>query len=121
LLVKIAPDLSDAEIIEVADLVTELGVDGVVAVNTTISHDDGAGGKSGPLLKQRGLQVVELLRSRLGEKPAIIGCGGIETAHDARDYLRAGANLVQGYTGFVYMGPLWAVKINRALTQRPMP
>jgi len=116
LLVKIAPDLSDAEVIEVADLVNEIGIDGVVAVNTTIAHDEGAGGKSGPLLKQRGLEVVQLLRDHLQPNKAIIGCGGIATADDAEDYLRAGANLVQGYTGFVYQGPLWASRINRALT-----
>jgi len=118
LLVKIAPDLSDDDVIAVADLVNELNIDGVVAVNTTIAHDEGAGGKSGPLLKQRGLAVVELLRDNLAPGKAIIGCGGIATADDAKDYLRAGADLVQGYTGFVYQGPLWAVRINRALTKR---
>jgi len=117
LLVKIAPDLLDDEVIAIAELVNELNIDGVVAVNTTIAHDEGTGGKSGPLLKARGIAVVELLRDHLHGDKAIIGCGGIETAVDAEDYLRAGANLVQGYTGFVYQGPLWAARINRQLMQ----
>jgi len=117
LLVKIAPDLSDDEVVAVANLVKEINIDGVVAVNTTIAHDEGIGGKSGPLLKARGLEVVELLRDNLPLNKAIIGCGGIATADDAEDYLRAGANLVQGYTGFIYQGPLWASRINRALTK----
>ena len=117
ILVKIAPDLADVDIAAVAALVAELGIDGVVAVNTTIAHDDGAGGKSGPLLKQRGAAVVEMLRDSLPVSATIIGCGGIATAEDARDYLRAGANLVQGYTGFIYHGPFWAARINRSLTK----
>jgi dihydroorotate dehydrogenase len=118
LLVKIAPDLADADVVAVANLVNEIDIDGVVAVNTTIAHSEGAGGKSGPLLKARGIEVVELLRNTLLPGKAIIGCGGIATADDAEDYLRAGANLVQGYTGFIYQGPLWATKINRELTKK---
>ena len=117
LLVKIAPDLSDDEVIAVANLVKEIDIDGVVAVNTTIAHDEGIGGKSGPLLKARGLAVVELLRDQLPANKTIIGCGGIETAADAQDYLRAGANLVQGYTGFIYVGPLWPSRINNKLAR----
>ena len=121
LLVKIAPDLADADILAVAELVQELDIDGVVAVNTTIDHNEGAGGKSGPLLKARGLAVVSLLRSALPEKYAIIGCGGIVDATDALDYLHAGADLVQGYTGFIYQGPLWPSRINKALTHSTVP
>jgi len=117
LLVKIAPDLSDDDVVAVANLVKEIDIDGVVAVNTTIAHDEGAGGKSGPLLKARGLAVVELLRDNLPADKAIIGCGGIVNAADARDYLRAGANLVQGYTGFIYQGPFWASRINNSLAK----
>ncbi|MDR0483540.1 MAG: quinone-dependent dihydroorotate dehydrogenase [Cellulomonadaceae bacterium] len=115
LLVKVAPDLSDDDIDAIAALVTDLGVDGVVAVNTSINHDLGPGGLSGPPLKARGLEVVERLRRHLGEDATIIGCGGIQQPDDAREYLRAGANLVQGYTGFVYVGPLWPRRINTAL------
>jgi len=115
LLVKIAPDLSDDEIDGVADLTADLGLAGIVAVNTTIDHDLGEGGLSGPPLLPRGLAVVTRLRQRLGDGPTIIGCGGITTGQDARAYLDAGANLVQGYTGFIYEGPFWASRVNRAL------
>ncbi|WP_029069822.1 quinone-dependent dihydroorotate dehydrogenase [Jonesia quinghaiensis] len=115
LLVKIAPDLADDDVVQVAQLVTELELDGVVAVNTTINHDRGPGGLSGPPERQRGLEVVRLLRQTLGDGPMIMGVGGISTAQDATAYFHAGANLVQGYTGFVYNGPLWARRINKAL------
>lgn len=117
LLVKIAPDLADEDVDAVADLVLELGLDGVVAVNTTIGHDRGPGGLSGPPLLGRGIEVVARLRERLGTGPVIIGVGGITRADDVRAYLRAGADLTQGYTSFVYEGPLWASRINRALTR----
>ncbi|PZR53773.1 dihydroorotate dehydrogenase (quinone) [Xylanimonas oleitrophica] len=115
LLVKIAPDLADEDVDAVAALALELGLDGVAAVNTTVGHDLGPGGLSGPPLLGRGLEVVTRLRARLGPAPVIIGAGGVTTPDDARAYLRAGANLVQGYTGFVYEGPFWAARINRAL------
>ncbi|WP_448629252.1 quinone-dependent dihydroorotate dehydrogenase [Cellulomonas soli] len=115
LLVKIAPDLSDEDVDAVADLALELGLDGVVAVNTTIAHDLGPGGVSGPPLLARGLDVVARLRGRLGPDPVIIGVGGISTPADAREYLAVGATLVQGYTAFIYHGPFWASRIARAL------
>lgn len=113
LLVKIAPDLADADVDAVADLALELGLDGVVAVNTTISHERGPGGLSGPVLLPRALEVVSRLRTRLGPDVCIVGVGGVSTAADARVLLAAGATLVQGYTGFVYGGPLWPARINR--------
>ncbi|AEE46333.1 quinone-dependent dihydroorotate dehydrogenase [Cellulomonas fimi] len=115
LLVKIAPDLSDADVDAVADLVAELGLEGVVAVNTTVAHDLGPGGLSGPPVLARGLDVVARLRERLGSEVVIIGVGGITTPADAREYLAVGATLVQGYTGFIYQGPGWAARIGRAL------
>ncbi|MDR2722372.1 MAG: quinone-dependent dihydroorotate dehydrogenase [Cellulomonadaceae bacterium] len=118
LLVKIAPDLADADVDAVADLVKDLGLDGMAAVNTTIGHDLGPGGLSGPPLLDRGLDVVARLRARLGDGPAIIGGGGVTTAADARAYLDAGATLVQGYTGFIYVGPLWPSRINKALVRQ---
>ncbi len=120
LLVKIAPDLADEDVDAVADLALELGLDGVIAVNTTIAHDLGPGGLSGPAVRPRGLEVVGRLRERLGPRPAIIGVGGISSADDARAYLAAGADLVQAYTAFVYSGPLWPSKVNRALVRRPV-
>lgn len=115
LLVKIAPDLSDDDVDAVADLAAELGLDGVVAVNTTIAHDLGPGGLSGPPVLARGLDVVARLRGRLGPDAVIVGVGGITTPADAREYLAVGATLVQGYTGFIYEGPAWAARIGRAL------
>ncbi len=115
LLVKIAPDLADDDVRAVAELAKELGLAGVGAVNTTINHDLGPGGLSGKPEIERGLEVVRILRQNLDPEHVIIGSGGISTAQDARRYLDAGANLVQGYTGFIYNGPLWARKINRAL------
>jgi dihydroorotate dehydrogenase len=115
LLVKIAPDLTDEGIDAVAGLVLELGLAGIVAVNTTIAHDLGPGGLSGPALLPRGLEVVVRLREQLGEGPVVIGCGGITTAADAKAYLDAGADLVQGYTGFIYEGPFWASRVNRGI------
>jgi len=115
LLVKIAPDLSDDDVDAVAELVAELGLDGVVAVNTTIAHDLGPGGLSGPPVLARGLDVVARLRDRLGDEVVIIGVGGVSTPADAREYLAVGATLVQGYTGFIYEGPGWASRISRAL------
>ncbi|WP_263118787.1 quinone-dependent dihydroorotate dehydrogenase [Cellulomonas fimi] len=115
LLVKIAPDLADDDVDAVADLALELGLDGVVAVNTTIAHDLGPGGVSGPPVLERGLAVVRRLRDRLGPDPVIIGVGGISTGADARAYREAGATLVQGYTGFIYQGPFWASRIAKEL------
>ena len=126
ILVKIAPDLADEDIVAVANLVLEMGLDGVIATNTTISREGlvtpaavveaaGAGGLSGAPLHDRSLEVLHLLRPVLQGKATIISVGGIETAAEAQARLDAGATLVQGYTGFVYHGPLWARRINRAL------
>lgn len=115
LLVKIAPDLADDDVDAVADLVTELDLAGVVAVNTTITHDLGPGGLSGPPVRDRGLAVVARLRGRLGPGRLIMGVGGVTDATDAVAYRRAGADVVQGYTGFVYEGPFWAARVNRGL------
>ena len=119
LLVKIAPDLADEDIDAVADLVTDMDLDGVVATNTTIDHDLGEGGLSGAPLLPRSLEVVRRLRSRLGEGPTIIGVGGISSIMDAELMLDAGADLLQAYSAFVYNGPAWPGRINRALATTP--
>jgi dihydroorotate dehydrogenase len=128
ILVKIAPDLADEDVVAVADLALELGLAGVIATNTTISREGlitdskkvaeiGAGGLSGAPLKQRSLEVLEILANRLAGKAAIISVGGVETGEEARERLNAGATLVQGYSGFVYAGPFWARAINKYLTR----
>ena len=132
LLVKIAPDLADDDVDAVADLAVEIGLDGIVATNTTVSRAGlatdaaqvaalGAGGLSGPVLRARSLGVLRRLRARVGDDMAIIGVGGIETAADAAERLAAGATLLQGYTGFVYGGPLWARRVQRGLLRAAPP
>ena len=126
-LVKIAPDLSDSDVDEIADLAVELGLAGIVATNTTVSRDDlatpgvadlGAGGISGPPVAQRSLEVLSRLYRRVGDRLVLISVGGIETADDAWDRITAGASLLQGYTGFVYGGGLWAKHIHDGLARR---
>jgi dihydroorotate dehydrogenase len=129
LLVKIAPDLSDADVDAVADLALELGLDGIIATNTTISRDGlassaaevtaaGAGGLSGPPLRDRALAVLTRLHARAGDRLVLIAAGGIETPEDAWARLRAGATLVQAYTGFIYGGPLWPRQLHEGLARR---
>jgi dihydroorotate dehydrogenase len=127
LLVKIAPDLADDDIDAVADLAVELGLDGIIATNTTIARDGlvsdprlaaEAGGLSGAPLKQRSLDVLKRLHHRVGDRLVLISVGGIETADDAWERLRAGATLIQAYTGLIYGGPLWPYKIHRGLADR---
>ena len=126
-LVKIAPDLANEDIIAVADLALELELAGVIATNTTISREGlktnasviaaiGAGGLSGAPLKQRSLEVLRLLTARLNSRVAIISVGGIETGAEARERIENGATLVQGYSGWIYQGPLWARRINKFLS-----
>ena len=115
LLVKIAPDLADADVDAVTDLALELGLEGIVATNTTIAHQRGPGGLSGPPVRDRALAVVERIAARASGRLTIIGVGGISSEADARSFLAAGADLLQVYTAFVYEGPGWVAKLNRAL------
>lgn len=144
LLVKIAPDLGDDDVLAVADLAVELGLDGIIATNTTISRDGlssspaeveaaGVGGLSGAPLAKRSLEVLRLLTERFDEaaragdgtappaRPVLISVGGIETAKDAYERLQAGATLVQAYTGFIYGGPLWPMRVQRELADLLRP
>ncbi|MBA3463741.1 MAG: quinone-dependent dihydroorotate dehydrogenase [Deltaproteobacteria bacterium] len=129
LLVKIAPDLADDDIDAVAELALELQLDGIIATNTTISRSGlatpeptvtalGAGGLSGAPLKERSLAVLRRLRAKVGTRVALIAVGGIETADDAWDRIRAGATLVQGYTGFIYGGPGWPRRLQLELAEK---
>jgi dihydroorotate dehydrogenase len=129
LLVKIAPDLADADILEIAELVLELGLAGIVATNTTIARTGlvtpastvaalGAGGISGAPLRERALQVLRLLRQRTGTQLTLVAAGGIETVDDAWERLCAGASLVQLYTAFIYQGPGLPRRLARGLLAR---
>lgn len=128
-LVKIAPDLTDEQAARIAGLVLELGLAGIVATNTTLSRAGlrtdaatveraGAGGLSGAPLAARSLELLRVLRGVLPPEVCVISVGGVETADDVQARLDAGATLVQGYTGFLYRGPLWARQINRGLRDR---
>jgi dihydroorotate dehydrogenase len=129
LLVKIAPDLTDEDVDAIADLAVEVGLDGIVATNTTVSRDHlasspaevavaGPGGLSGRPLKPRALHVLRRLRARVGDRLVLVASGGIETPDDAWERIQAGATLVQAYTGFVYGGPLWPLLMHRGLARR---
>jgi dihydroorotate dehydrogenase len=126
-LVKIAPDLSDDDVDEIADLAVELGLAGIVATNTTVSRNGlttpgvealGAGGISGPPVARRSAEVLRRLYRRVGDRLVLISVGGIETADDAWDRITSGASLVQGYTGFIYGGGTWAKDVHDGLVQR---
>ncbi|MFF1419077.1 quinone-dependent dihydroorotate dehydrogenase [Streptomyces sp. NPDC058280] len=129
LLVKIAPDLADADIDAVADLAVDLGLDGIIATNTTIARDglgltSGAaltaetGGLSGAPLKARSLEVLRRLYARVGDRITLVGVGGVENADDVWQRILAGATLVQGYSAFIYEGPFWSRAIHRGLAAR---
>jgi dihydroorotate dehydrogenase len=125
-LVKIAPDLSDGEAIEIARLAVKMGLAGIIATNTTTSRDGlssavslidaaGNGGLSGAPLAARSLELLRVIRSAVPGEFCVISVGGVETSEDVAERLAAGATLVQGYTAFLYRGPLWARAINRGL------
>ena len=125
-LLKIAPDLVDTQLDDIIEILKETTLDGVVATNTTISReglktsqDDvnaiGNGGLSGKPLTQRSTDVIRYLRKKLGPDFPIIGVGGIMKTADALEKLNAGADLIQIYTGFIYEGPSFAKRINKAI------
>ncbi|NGO11325.1 quinone-dependent dihydroorotate dehydrogenase [Streptomyces sp. HC44] len=129
LLVKIAPDLADEDVDAVADLAVELGLDGIIATNTTIARErlglksepslvEEVGGLSGAPLKSRSLEVLRRLYARVGDDITLVGVGGIENAEDAWQRILAGATLVQGYSAFVYEGPFWSRAIHKGLAAR---
>jgi len=126
ILVKIAPDLGDADIEMIVDTCMRHGVAGIIATNTTISRDGlktpavdklGAGGLSGRPLKRRSNEVISTIYRYSEGKLPIIGVGGIFTPEDAFDKIAAGASLLQAYTGFVYGGPSFASEIISGLAR----
>jgi len=129
LLCKIAPDLADADVDALADLALERGLDGVVAVNTTIEREGlrsseaevrrcGDGGLSGAPLASRALEVLRRLRSRVGDRLVLVSVGGVQNADDVWNRLAAGATLVQIYTALIYDGPGLPSQIHRELARR---
>lgn len=130
-LLKIAPDLNTDQLNDIIEILKETKTDGVIATNTTISRDGlltqseevseiGMGGLSGKPLIKRSTEVISYLRKNLGPDYPIIGVGGIMTPQDALDKLEAGADLIQIYTGFIYEGPGFVKRINKAVVKRRM-
>jgi len=130
ILLKIAPDLTDEQLQDIIDIVEELNLAGVIATNTTISREGlsidqsllekiGDGGLSGKPLKDRSTEVIRYLHDHSTSKFPIIGVGGINAPEDALEKIRAGASLIQLYTGFIYQGPSLIKKINKQLVNSP--
>jgi len=122
ILVKISPDLTNKQLLDIIDVVKKTKIDGIVATNTTIVHDGlesmkvvEVGGLSGKPLKRRSLEVVKFLHEKSNGEIPIIGVGGIDTEQDAIDMINAGASLVQVWTGFVYNGPSLVKNIAQSL------
>ncbi len=122
ILLKIAPDLTDEQLLDIIDIVQETKIAGVIATNTTISRNGlnslnqtETGGLSGKPLTSRSTEVIRFLSQKSNKAFPIIGVGGIHSAEDALEKLEAGASLVQLYTGFIYEGPALVKKINKAI------
>lgn len=125
ILLKIAPDLTDEQLLDIIDIVKETQIAGVIATNTTLSRENlisenksETGGLSGKPLTKRSTEVIRFLSDKSGKAFPIIGVGGIHTAQDAIEKLEAGASLVQLYTGFIYEGPELINEINQAILEK---
>ena len=122
ILLKIAPDLTDTQLLDIIDIVKTTKIDGVIATNTTISREElqsenkkEIGGLSGKPLANRSTEVIRFLAEKSNKAFPIIGVGGIHSAKDALEKIKAGADLVQIYTGFIYEGPKLVKRINKLL------
>lgn len=125
ILLKIAPDLTDEQLLDIIEIVKETKIAGVIATNTTLSREGlksenkkEPGGLSGKPLTKRSTEVIRFLSEKSGKAFPIIGVGGIHTAEDALEKLEAGASLVQLYTGFIYEGPEIIRKINQKILEK---
>lgn len=125
ILLKIAPDLTDEQLLDIIDIVKETQIAGVIATNTTLSRENlisenksETGGLSGKPLTKRSTEVIRFLSDKSGKAFPIIGVGGIHTAQDAIEKLDAGASLIQLYTGFIYEGPELINEINQAILEK---
>ncbi|RKN79982.1 quinone-dependent dihydroorotate dehydrogenase [Ulvibacterium marinum] len=126
ILLKIAPDLTDNQLLDIIQIVESTKIDGVIATNTTIERKnlksdlvqtEEKGGLSGKPLKDRSTYVIRFLAERSNKAFPIIGVGGIHSPQDALEKLEAGADLIQLYTGFIYEGPSLIKRINRAILE----
>ncbi|MDX1544810.1 MAG: quinone-dependent dihydroorotate dehydrogenase [Christiangramia sp.] len=124
-LLKIAPDLTNDQLMDIIEIVQETKIAGVIATNTTISREglksenkNETGGLSGKPLTHRSTEVIRFLSEKSGKAFPIIGVGGIHTAEDAIEKLEAGASLVQLYTGFIYEGPALIRQINKKILEK---
>ena len=124
ILLKIAPDLTNEQLLDIIDIVAETKIAGVIATNTTISREgllssnkEEAGGLSGKPLTKRSTEVIRFLAEKSNNAFPIIGVGGIHTPEDAIEKLNAGASLVQLYTGFIYEGPSLVKAINKKILE----
>ena len=122
ILLKIAPDLTENQLLNIIDIITSIDIDGVIATNTTLSREGlkspnktEAGGLSGKPLTDRSTDVIRFIHKKSNNAFPIIGVGGIHSPQDALDKLNAGASLIQLYSGFVYEGPSVVKKINKAI------
>ena len=122
ILLKIAPDLSNEQLLDIVDIVNDTKIDGLIATNTTIGREGltsknkiEQGGLSGRPLTKRSTEVIRFLAEASNKSFPIIGVGGIHSAKDALEKIEAGAALVQIYTGFIYKGPSLVKQINKAL------
>jgi len=125
ILLKIAPDLTDDQLLDIIDIVTTVKIDGVIASNTTLSREklissnrSEMGGLSGKPIAERSTEVIRFLHEKSNNAFPIIGVGGIHSPEDAINKLNAGASLIQLYTGFVYEGPGLIKKINKAILEQ---
>jgi dihydroorotate dehydrogenase len=125
ILLKIAPDLIDDQLLDIIDIVTTIKIDGVIASNTTLSREglissnrSEMGGLSGKPVAERSTEVIRFLYEKSNNAFPIIGVGGIHSSEDAINKLNAGASLIQLYTGFVYEGPGVIKKINKAILEQ---
>jgi len=122
ILLKIAPDLTNEQLLDIIDIVKTTKIAGVIATNTTISRENlqsdnktETGGLSGKPLTNRSTEVIRFLSEKSNKAFPIIGVGGIHSAEDAIEKLEAGACLLQLYTGFIYEGPKLVKEINKAI------
>ncbi len=127
ILLKIAPDLTDSQLLDIIAIVSVTKIDGIIATNTTVTRENleanqqlqlESGGLSGAPLKNRSTEVIRFLSNKSNKAFPIIGVGGINSAQDALEKLDAGADLIQLWTGFVYEGPGLVKKINKAILER---